>query len=99
MSSVCMQTVFLDISLRFSNCARPTRRVILGLWGRGARVVYMRDIYFELNMDTHYIYIGRNFTWLKYSTYHLVPVLTPNYKQHILSPAKVTFLSLSQHAD
>jgi hypothetical protein len=29
--------------------------------------------------------------WLKYFTYHLllVPVLTPNYKQHILSPAKV----------
>jgi len=26
---------------------------------------------------------------LKYFTYHLVPVLAPNYKQHILSPAKV----------
>jgi hypothetical protein len=25
---------------------------------------------------------------LKYFTYHLVLVLAPNYKQHILSPAK-----------
>jgi hypothetical protein len=30
---------------------------------------------------------------------HLVPVLAPNYKQHILSPAKARFLSVSQHAD
>jgi hypothetical protein len=29
------------------------------------------------------------FAWLKYFTYHPVPVLAPNYKQHILSPAKV----------
>jgi hypothetical protein len=28
-------------------------------------------------------------TWLKYSTYQLVPVLASNYKQHILSSAKV----------
>jgi hypothetical protein len=33
----------------------------------------------------------RHFAWLKYFTYHLllVPVLAPNYKQHILSPDKV----------
>jgi hypothetical protein len=30
-----------------------------------------------------------HFACSKYFTYHLVPVLTPNYKQHILSPAKV----------
>jgi hypothetical protein len=36
------------------------------------------------------IYFSRHFAWLKYFTYHLlVPVLAPNYKQHILSPAKV----------
>jgi hypothetical protein len=29
------------------------------------------------------------FAWLKYFTYHSVPVLAPNYKQHILSPANV----------
>jgi hypothetical protein len=29
---------------------------------------------------------GTHFAWLKYFTYHLVPVLAPNYKQHILSP-------------
>jgi hypothetical protein len=28
-------------------------------------------------------------TWLKYFTYHLVTILTPNYKQHILSPTKL----------
>jgi hypothetical protein len=33
---------------------------------------------------------NRHFAWLKYFTYHLVLVLAPNYKQHILSPAKVT---------
>jgi hypothetical protein len=35
------------------------------------------------------IYFGRHFARLKYFTYHLVPVLAPNCKQHILSPAKV----------
>jgi hypothetical protein len=30
-----------------------------------------------------------NFYWLKYFTYNSVPVLTPNYKQYIFSPAKV----------
>jgi hypothetical protein len=34
------------------------------------------------------IYFGRHFACLKYFTYHLVPVLAPNYKQNILSPAK-----------
>jgi hypothetical protein len=35
------------------------------------------------------IYIDRHFPWLKYFTYHLAPVLTPNYTQHILLPAKL----------
>jgi hypothetical protein len=30
-----------------------------------------------------------HFAWLKYFTHPLVPVLAPNYKQHILSPAEV----------
>jgi hypothetical protein len=34
-------------------------------------------------------YFGRHFAWLKYFIYRLVSVLAPNYKQHILSPAKV----------
>jgi hypothetical protein len=33
------------------------------------------------------MYFGRHFAWLKYFAYHLVPVLAPNYKLHILSPA------------
>jgi hypothetical protein len=35
------------------------------------------------------IYFGRHFAWFKYFTYHLVPLLAPNYKQNILSLAKV----------
>jgi hypothetical protein len=35
------------------------------------------------------IYFDRHFAWLKYITYRLVPVLAPNIKQHILSPAEV----------
>jgi hypothetical protein len=41
------------------------------------------------------MYIDRHFAWLKYFTYHLVPVLAPNYKQHILSPAEVRKLCYS----
>jgi hypothetical protein len=35
------------------------------------------------------IYFGRHFAWLKYFTYHLVPVLARNYKQDILLAGKV----------
>jgi hypothetical protein len=35
------------------------------------------------------IHFDWHFTWLKYFTYRLVAVLAPNYKPHILSPAKV----------
>jgi hypothetical protein len=41
------------------------------------------------------MYFARNFAWLKYFAHQLVPVLTPNYKQHILSPAKVRKLCYS----
>jgi hypothetical protein len=54
------------------------------------QVVYMRGI-FTLNkirtQDKIYVFIG---TWLTYFTYHLVPVLAPNYRQHILSLSEVT---------
>jgi hypothetical protein len=52
----------------------------------------MRDIYFERNMGARQnIHFGKHFAWLKYFTYHLplMPVLAANYKQHILSVAKV----------
>jgi hypothetical protein len=35
------------------------------------------------------IYFHRHYSWLKYFTYRLIPVLAPKYKQHILSPAEV----------
>jgi hypothetical protein len=50
----------------------------------------MRDIFILNEIGAqHKTYIFRHFTLLKYFTYHLVPVLAPNYKQHILSSAKV----------
>jgi len=51
-------------------------------------------------MDARYnTYFGRHFVWLKYFPSQLVPILAPNYKQHILPPAKVGLFSLSQQAD
>jgi hypothetical protein len=41
------------------------------------------------------MYFGRHFVWLKYFAYHLIQVLAPNYKQHVLSPAKFTKLRYS----
>jgi hypothetical protein len=53
-------------------------------------------IYFERNTKARYmIYFGRQFTWLKYFTYRLMLVLAPNYKQYIVSPAKVRKLCYS----
>jgi hypothetical protein len=40
----------------------------------------------------------RQFAWLKCFTYKLVPILALKYKQHVLSPVKVRYLSLSQNA-
>jgi hypothetical protein len=40
------------------------------------------------------VYFGRHVAWLKYFTYHLVPVLAPNCKQHILWPVKVRKISI-----
>jgi hypothetical protein len=62
----------------------------LVLWGVGGRVDCMRDKFIlnEICAQDN-IYFGRHFARLKYITYHLVPVLAPKYKQHILSPAKV----------
>jgi hypothetical protein len=47
----------------------------------GARIVCVRDI-FILNetLAQHKTYFGRRFAWLTYFTYHLAPVLAPNYK-------------------
>jgi hypothetical protein len=34
-------------------------------------------------------YFGRDFAWLKYFVYHLVPLRAPNFKQQILYPTEV----------
>jgi hypothetical protein len=67
----------------------------------GGRVfLYTGHIYFERNMDARQnIYLYKHFAWFKYFTYHLVPVLAPNYKQRILLSAEDNLFSLSQHAD
>jgi hypothetical protein len=35
------------------------------------------------------IYFGKGLAWLKYFTYQLLPVLAPNYKQHVLPSGEV----------
>jgi hypothetical protein len=66
----------------------------------GSRVVSMSSMFILNEIGAQgKTYFGSHFAWLKYFTYHLVPVLAPNYKQHILSPTEVSFLSLSQHVD
>jgi hypothetical protein len=67
------------------------------LGGGGASCLYEGHIYLDEIWTQDKIYIlvvtllGRN---ILLTTYLLVPVLDPNYKQHILSPAEVSFLSL-----
>jgi hypothetical protein len=50
----------------------------------------MMDIFIldDIWVQNKYI-LCSNLAFLKYFTYHLVPALAPNYKQHILSPAEV----------
>jgi hypothetical protein len=61
----------------------------------------MRNIFIlnEIWMQDKNIYfgIGTHFTWLKYFTYHLLPVLAPNYKHHILLSAEVREVCYSLH--
>jgi hypothetical protein len=78
----------------------PPPGTLLALWE--GRVVCMRYLFIldEIwTQDKIYIYFCRHFAWLKYFTYQLLPILAPNYKQHNLSPYKISFLSSSQHAD
>jgi hypothetical protein len=51
------------------------------VWG-----IYMFSMKYECKVKYTF---WQTFAWLKYFTYQLVPVLAPNYKQHILSPAEV----------
>jgi hypothetical protein len=68
--------------------------------GGGSSCLYQRYIYFDRNTDALLsTYFGRHFAWLKYFTYHLVPILAPNYKHGILSPAEVSFLCRNTPTD
>jgi hypothetical protein len=59
-----------------------------GLMGGGEQELFVYGTYlFLTKYRRQIIYIGRHFAWLTYFTYHLVPVLAPNYNQHILPPA------------
>jgi hypothetical protein len=84
---------------RFPNCgARPLPGAMLVFWG--AQVICMRDI-FILNeiwvQDKIYTSVGTLIGLnILLTTYK--PAQAPNCKQHILSSAKVRFLSVSQHA-
>jgi hypothetical protein len=57
----------------------------------GGEVDCVRGIFIlnEIWAQGKNIYFDRHFAWLKYFSYRLVPVLAPNFKQHILSLAEV----------
>jgi hypothetical protein len=71
----------------------------LVLWGQPS-LLSEGHISFERNMGWRWnVYFDKNSAWLKYFIYQLVPVLAPNYKQHILSPTEVRTVcfSLAEH--
>jgi hypothetical protein len=77
----------ISVVQRFPNCgAHPPGGAVgplvgeLFVWG----TFILNEIWAQ---DKIIIYFCNNFAWLKYF-YHLIPVLAPNYKQHIFSPAK-----------
>jgi hypothetical protein len=65
----------------------PPRGALLVLWGSFCMrdIIILNEIWAQ---DKTYIFFDRHIAWLKYFTRHLVPVLAPNCKQHILSPSK-----------
>jgi hypothetical protein len=64
--------------------------------GGGGLAHCKRGIYFELIISAGWnIYFDMHLAWLKCFTYHLVPVLSPNYTQHILSSNKVRHVCYS----
>jgi hypothetical protein len=75
--------ISMVIFQRFSNCAPPPGRALLVLLGRG-RVFCMRYTLFwtKYGRNIKKEHIFRHFAWM---TYHLIPVLAPNYKQRVLS--------------
>jgi hypothetical protein len=66
----------------------PSRGALLVFW-RGGRVVCTRDMFIlnEIWVQDK-IYIWYALCVVKYFTYHLVRLLAPNCKQHILLTAK-----------
>jgi hypothetical protein len=89
--------IFFSYVRGFRTVGRPPRGALLVLFG--ATVVCLRAIFIldEIWTQDKSIYFGGNFAWLRYFTYHLVPKMAPNYKQHILLPTEVSLFSLSQH--
>jgi hypothetical protein len=76
-------TVYAPLQ-RYKNVGLPPAGEDGRLRGGGSKCVHEGDIYFERNMGTRLsTYFGRNFAPFKYFAYYLVPVLDPNYKQHI----------------
>jgi hypothetical protein len=67
---------------------RAARVEVTKLWGAPPRGALGRLGRASCLYEGH-IYSERNKDAVKYFTLHLVPVLAPKYKQHILSPAKI----------
>jgi hypothetical protein len=59
---------------------RVPRGVPFVLWGGGELIVWGTYLFWM----KYGFKVKRPFAWLKYFTNHLVPVVAPNYKQHIL---------------
>jgi hypothetical protein len=77
-----------SVHQRFPNCgASPGGRC----WASGKSGFFMWGTYLFWTKYGRMIKLcfGRHFACLKYFTYHLVSVLTPNYKEHVLSPVKL----------
>jgi hypothetical protein len=81
--SILRQLANKSAQLRGSQTVgHPAGTLLVLQWGAS---LCEEHIYFEKNMGARQnTYFGRHFVWLKYFTYHLVPVLDPNYGQHIL---------------
>jgi hypothetical protein len=83
---------YSDVTIGLYQGFQTTGRTRRGrCWSFGdASSLYEGHIYFEQNMGSIYdIYLGRHCALFKHFAYYSIPVLAPNYKQHILTPANV----------
>jgi hypothetical protein len=80
----------------FSNCGARSPRGDVGPLGVGRELFVWGTFILNEVRAQHKTYVFRHFAWLKYFTYHVIPVLlSPNCKQQILSSDKLRKLCYS----